>query len=344
MPYRDVCGKCGARRVDRQIGLEPDPDAHVEALVGVFREVWRVLRPDGTLWLNYGDAYASGTGGDRREGTNGRMLKGRAREQVIGYKPKDLMLMPFRVAMALQADGWYLRSAITLCKQNPMPESVADRPTNATEMLFLLTKRASYFYDSEAVREPATYGRRDWSSVNGNLAALKQERGSATVSGGDPSAGRNKRNWWVLSSQSCPDAHFATFPEKLVEPCILAGTSEWGACRECGAPWRRVVDRTPCRSNQNGNDWQEGRALVGHHGPSRPGSFVGGEAKTVGWAKSCPCETDDVEPCVVLDPFAGSGTVGKVATKLGRRSILIELSPTYAGIIHKRNAQLGLMI
>src|SRR5262245_34090154 len=159
---------CGARRIDRQIGLEESPEEYLETLVAVFREVKRVLRDEGTLWLNMGDSHAQGgkpattkeLAGDR-ERAKGRHYPTDAFAGYPGwnraagtagnrYKPKDLLLMPFRLAMALQADGWYLRSAITLCKQNPMPESVTDRPTQATEMLFLLSKRAKYYYDADA--------------------------------------------------------------------------------------------------------------------------------------------------------------------------------------------------
>lgn len=169
-------------------------------------------------------------------------------------------------------------------------------------------------------------------------------------------------DWRQLNSQPSPELHFATFSEKLVEPCLLAGTSEWGACRDCGAPWKRETQQNRgwdeqgnCRGcgaprskhKQGPKSSMRPQISIGNNGSStmeEDGAVPCGSHLTTGWAKSCQCETDEVQPCVVLDPFAGSGTVGKVATKLGRRSILIELSPTYAGIIHKRNAQLGLMI
>ena len=343
--------------MDRQIGLEESPDAHVEALVGVFREVWRVLRDDGCLWLNYGDAYAGGGRGGHGDAVGRPQGHGNdyvPSVKVNGLKPKDLIGLPWMVAFALRADGWYLRSAITLCKNNPLPESVTDRPTQATEMLFLLTKKPRYYYDCEAVREKHAdssmeRAKHGWnpSSRNGDSKPPgESERWRVKELAYNP-AGRNKRNWWVLNSQPLADAHFATFPEKLVEPCILAGTSEWGVCRECGSPWKRVVEKgEPVRiggntgvsvahadgpMNRNGKgQWDEG-----HMPMVRP-------TRTTGWAKTCSCDTDETVPATVMDIFGGSGTVGRVATKLGRRSILIELNPSYGDIIARRNAQLGL--
>jgi len=356
--YRDVCGKCGARRIDKQIGLEETPDGHVVALVGVFREVKRVLRDDGQLWLNYGDCYASTPNGrsaadTKAAGRDDRTFRDKPFSTVTaGLKAKDLIGLPWMVAFALRADGWYLRSAITLCKNNPMPESVTDRPTSATEMLFLLTKQPRYYFDQEAVREPCT----PESVRTARYALHRQPKMDASRNDQDSihrhvnPAGRNMRNWLVLNSQPLAEAHFATFPEKLVEPCILAGTSQYGACQECGAPWKRVVEKgdlvpagpSPNRTAplpRNGSDPGDqgsNRARDGHR------ARMAYERKQKGWEKTCQCETDETVPCTVMDIFGGSGTVGKVATKLGRRSILIELNESYVDIIRKRNAQLGL--
>jgi DNA modification methylase len=283
--------------VEGQLGLEPTPEAYVEAMVGVFREVRRVLRDDGTLWLNMGDSYAGGKTGNTNGGAasglmrDGRPEQGRrASSQRLqdhmaaqrftkapppDCKPKDLVGVPWRLAFALQADGWYLRADIIWTKPNPMPESVTDRPTKAHEYIFLLSKAARYFYDADAVREPAEYGRREWSSVRGNLASvgINGVRGHATVGGGDPSTGRNLRSVWTIPSAPFPDAHFATFPPALASRCILAGCPAGGT---------------------------------------------------------------------VLDPFAGSGTVGEVAERLGRHSVLVELSPAYVAMAKRRTAQLGL--
>ncbi len=236
--------------VDGQLGLEATLDEFVAKMVEVFREVRRVLRDDGTVWLNLGDSYANDgkwggtTGGKHAAGLHGEQV-GRGK-RTTGLKPKDLCGIPWRVAFALQADGWYLRQDIIWHKPNPMPESVTDRCTKSHEYIFLLSKRAKYYYDAEAVKEKAEYGRREGGFrgdggryVNNAGFHNSANTGKAGTTGGpndDPSAGRNRRDVWTITTQPYPNAHFATFPPKLAEPCILAGTSEWGCCPECGAP------------------------------------------------------------------------------------------------------------
>jgi DNA modification methylase len=316
--------------VEGQIGLEPTPEEHVEKMVEVFREVKRVLRDDGTLWLNYGDCYYTGGKGspdadaNRIKDPNSMQASHFAnaigcaanRRDIEGMKPKDLVGMPWRIAFALQADGWYLRSDIIWSKPNPMPESVRDRPTKSHEYIFLLTKSARYFYDADAVREEVP-------------------------------GGRNRRTVWEITPQPMPDAHFATFPEALVKPCVMAGTSERGACPECGAPWRRVVERVrdhglaPVAGGKtaalaetdrwNRLDRRRKAARAAGEDPDNP--F--GHGTTLGWQPTCTCGGDPV-PCVVLDPFGGSGTVAKVARDLGRSSVMIELNPDYVNIMKKR--------
>jgi len=234
-----------------ELGLEPTPEMYIGHMVLVMRECWRVLRDDGVMFVNLGDSYASNpaSGGSVSSGLNAKRddtgaLSADNKSQGItprnpkwerppGLKPKDLCGMPWRLAFALQADGWYLRSDIIWSKKNPMPESVKDRPTKAHEYLFLLSKQKSYYYDAYAVREDAQYGRREWSNVESVLASAttaydKRDnhgiRTSASVTGGDPSAGRNRRTVWTIATQPTPFAHFATFPQKLVEPCVLAGS------------------------------------------------------------------------------------------------------------------------
>jgi DNA modification methylase len=244
--FQQQCGKCGAQRIDSQIGLEATPDAYVAQLVAVFREVRRVLKDDGTVWLNLGDSYASiaGTG---RQGLTGVLLGGvdgyarslanrqsGATRIPDGLKPKDLCGIPWRVAFALQADGWYLRSDIIWSKPNPMPESVTDRPTKAHEYLFLLTKQERYFYDADAIGEPimAESLQRFQSAHSGEAARTKHQVLGGTYArpvkdilmGQRENTTRNKRSVWHVATQPYPEAHFAIFPEALIEPCILAGS------------------------------------------------------------------------------------------------------------------------
>lgn len=217
--------------VDGQLGLEPTPDEYVARMVAVFREVWRVLRDDGTLWLNLGDSYSGsgkGPAGNLGKIHNEREIKQTSGIVPDGLKPKDLIGIPWRVAFALQADGWYLRSDIIWAKKNCMPESVSDRPTKAHEYIFLLSKSPSYYYDADAIRTP---------HAETSLKRVEKPfRTSAAVDGravngrtdGDMSQfchpkGANKRTVWHVATQPFPEAHFATYPEKLVEPCVLAG-------------------------------------------------------------------------------------------------------------------------
>lgn len=219
--------------VDGQIGLEPTPDEFVSALVSVFREVRRVLRDDGTLWLNLGDSYAGGGGGNYSVGTRNNSgqnitnVRNRgAWLESAGVKAKDIIGIPWRVAFALQADGWYLRQDIIWHKPNPMPESVRDRCTKAHEYLFLLTKSPRYYFDSKAMREPA---KRAGDIPGGSNHYVQHSAGGhnkdgLAVCGGKPVAEfRNRRSVWTVATKPFKGAHFATFPADLIEPCILAG-------------------------------------------------------------------------------------------------------------------------
>ena len=218
---------------DGQLGLESTPEEYVAKMVGVFAEVRRVLRDDGTLWLNLGDCYATGAGSYRNPGSDVKPVehggkqaytKDYARAQpnrmpIPGLKPKDLVGIPWRVAFALQADGWYLRSDIIWSKPNPMPESVTDRPTKAHEYLFLLSKSARYFYDAEAIKE-GTVGP-DSANDFVRPERLKHQNGSTKPY--ESTGARNRRTVWAVPTQPFPGAHFAVFPPKLIEPCIKAG-------------------------------------------------------------------------------------------------------------------------
>lgn len=236
--YTDVCPKCGARRVDSQLGLEATPEEHVERMVEVFREVKRVLRGDGTLWLNYGDSYAANTRSghahkynreDTKQGTPGHIpnVWGGGTETPVKHptKPKDLVGMPWRVAFGLQADGWYLRSDIIWAKPNPMPESVTDRPTKSHEHVFLMAKNQRYYYDADAVREAGEW---DPNGCRGYRAGNIDNSAKPVTIFGEEKAGRNLRDVWTIPTHAYSAAHFATFPPKLVEPCIKAGCPEDG--------------------------------------------------------------------------------------------------------------------
>lgn len=330
---RQACLKCDALRIDQQIGLEETPEAYVENLVAVFREVKRVLKDDGTLWLNLGDSYwgSQQNGGDQTKRVGGgiKQLQRQQEENKnvrvtipSGCKPKDMMGIPWMVAFALRADGWYLRSDIIWHKPNPMPESVRDRPTKSHEHIFLLTKSARYYYNAEAIYEPAAYdGRKDtrmkgglkyqngfapanvshqsmalkgherWSkkivgrtekkmtgtNYGGNGSGLSGHSGYYDANGNlrthvfeDGIPARNKRDVWTVTTKPYKEAHFATFPPDLIEPCILAG--------------------------------------------SREGDTV-------------------------LDPFNGSGTTGVVAVKYQRHYIGCELNPKYIELTNRRLSQ-----
>jgi DNA modification methylase len=233
--FKDACPKCGARRIDSQLGLEPTPEVYIENMVAVFRQVGRVLRDDGTLWLNMGDSYAA-QGGSKEAGLyqdkrNVLATWQQARKPACGLKPKDLCGIPWLLAFALQADGWYLRSDIIWHKPNPMPESVTDRPTKAHEYIFLLTKSERYFYDAEAIREPSDLSvsieEYERIKANGTWPSGGITRYAGSLKDAPSIAhplGRNKRSVWTIPTQPYADAHFATFPEELPKLCILAGS------------------------------------------------------------------------------------------------------------------------
>lgn len=326
--------------VEGAIGLEATPEEYICKMVEVFREVWRVMRPDASLWLNLGDSYAGA--GDRpnnggKGNEHGQQKKHKTPDKAIGLKPKDLMMMPARVALALQADGYYLRSEITWCKRAPMPESVRDRPTSATEKIYLLTKSASYFYDAEAVREAHAEpwrGQGEHESHTPHNGRLDDPTGKqqATFTVGtrvyNP-AGRNQWNYWLLAPEPYAAAHFATFPTEIPRRAILAGTSAKGCCSECGAPWRRVVKST--YEHINYTKPREYSSYI-----ASQGAVMNKHNSTIGWQPSCPHTDAPLVPATVLDPFAGAGTTLLVALRHGRSALGIELNPEYVRMAQER--------
>jgi DNA modification methylase len=349
-------------QVEGQWGLEPTIEAFVANLVGLFGELRRALKPTGTCWLNLGDSYARrGTAPMRPDhsvneltGTRGQQGYSKASavdapKPLSGLKPKDLIGAPWRVALALQAAGWWLRSDIVWVKPNILPSSVRDRPAPAHEYLFLLTKAPRYYYDDIAVREPVTGSAHSRSSTKIVRArdahrpcpkeaphdgvkgprARNNESWSRAV-GNVGSTTRNCRDVWTIPTQQVRHEHFATFPEELARRCLLAGSSSHGVCSACGAPWVRIVERASTgdlRKNGTDLDLIEGNKLaLGHTWP---------EPITLGWAPGCACEAP-VEPALVLDPFMGSGTVARVCEALGRCWIGFDLDPKNAEIARKR--------
>jgi len=345
-----VCS-CGATRIDSQLGLESTPEAYVEKMVQVFREVRRVLRDDGTLWLNLGDSYA---GGGRGFGYGGKQDTNKGCDGMpssiipAGLKPKDLVGIPWRVAFALQADGWWLRQDIIWAKPNPMPESVTDRCTKAHEYIFLLTKSSRYFYDAEAVKEGITgnshSGRNDHSLSPGSYYEVEENKELNARKGSWKQTylptSRNRRSVWTITTKPFSGAHFAVFPPEIPEICIKAGTSEKGCCPECGSPWERVVDTK--RTFESGSG-KSGNAPIGKNGPNLQGGGETGDIRrgpcvqntTTGWRPTCTHNLDPI-PCTVIDPFSGAGTTGLVAEKLGRKYIGIELNPAYVSMSEDR--------
>ncbi len=369
-PYFGLRSYLPAEHPDKgaEIGSETTPEAFVQNLVEIFREVWKVLRDDGTLWVNIGDSYARMSGGmtstaPKNTGQNRVDLAGGYRRGNLrpptGMKEKDLMGIPWMLAFALRADGWYLRSDVIWAKDAVMPESVTDRPTRSHEHLFLLTKKPRYFYDAEAIREPSVspqqeahqqrYAREYEAQFDSAEHRQPGNVNSKGIHSRPGSGGRNRRDVWRINPVPFSGAHFAAFPPALVEPCIKAGTSEYGVCGEvaCGAPWVRVVER---RANPSG--------ITGgtHREPGRPEGYMNGRprdyeaeasigsTKTVGWEPTCSCVGADTVPATVLDPFAGSGTTLYVARSLGRRSVGLDLDERSAGLLEQRMGLQGVML
>jgi DNA modification methylase len=342
------------------LGLEPDPDLYVSHLVQIFREVRRGLRKDGVAWINIGDSYAGSWGahkehhktepdfavggGQPQYGKDGGWCP-QATPYKYGLKPKDMVLIPFRLALALQADGWWIRSDIIWSKNNPMPESVRDRPTKSHEYVFLLAKSKHYYYDQDAIREPYTEPLNRWGGDTIKEETPKHSKyldmqgigSSSAMRAGRPmrpdSSGRNKRTVWTIPTTPYPGAHFAVFPTALVRPMILAGSSD-KACPHCGAAWGRVTKTTnpPQRkTNKRTPPGQTANTIPNNVGDATPAVI------TIGFQPSCDClDNDGSGASIVLDPFAGSGTTCAVAKELGRHYIGIEANPEYIELANRR--------
>lgn len=352
----EYCESCNAWR--GELGQEPSPALYIAHLVQIFSEVWRVLRTDGTLWVNIGDAhynYRPGKHDDARAQGYNRETNGSARDipsftakrgyKIPGLKEKDLIGLPWMLAFAMRDWGWYWRSEIHWSKPNPLSESVEDRPTKSHEAILMFTKREKYFYDKWAITELPTGNAHPRFGKNGNGTNAKgmdpQSRNNASFMAGTAGTlapgGRNKRTIWTMNLQGYADKHFAAFAEELPTTCIKAGTSEVGCCRACAAPWKRIVlkPEKACYANETlENRWRRAAALRGID----IDNAVTGESITLGWQRQCACYSGAPVPCAVLDPFLGRGTTGVVAVRFGRNFVGAELNGKYIKMI-RRNLQ-----
>ena len=283
---------------DDQIGLEDELDAYIEELVGVFRDLRRVLRPDGSAWLNLGDSYAQ--------------------DDADEFGRKNKMLVPHRVAIALQSDGWVVRNDVTWLKPNTMPSPVKDRLNTTTEQIFHLTPNPDYWYDLDAIREPHAEASKERMKYGKNGVENDDENYGHNESGGVNAAvettkeqyhpaGKNPGDVFEVTTKPFPDAHFAVYPPELVETPLKA-TCPPTVCAECGSPYERNAlpkpDKTP--------------------------------DPTIPFKQTCDCDTDATEPGIALDPFAGAGTTLLKAKELGRRFVGVELNPEYADMARAR--------
>jgi len=324
--------------IDGQIGLEATPGEFIAKLVKVFGEIRRVLRLDGTLWVNLGDTYANdtkwgGKSGNKNADSAAGGYQGQRTKRRTGLPPKSLMMIPARFAIAMQDDGWILRSEIIWHNPTKKPESVRDRPSNDYEKVFLFTQRPHYYYDAEAVKQPCSPKtltvKTNPRKGDGNSSAGERLSAYMETNGRYYPEMRNLRAVWSIPSEPNPALHYAAFPSALPTVCIQAGTSERGCCSVCGRPYVRIIERVKGEPKSfNGSSFAKGKTLEAVNGLSA----VGQQPRTVqtltkGWGPSCGCAIGDPVPCVVLDPFSGTGTTGEAALKLGREYVGIEVNP-----------------
>lgn len=353
------CQKCQAWK--GQLGLEPTPEFYIEHLTQIFREVKRVLKKEGTLWLNIGDTYWSAKGSCFNPGGGKGSFEGIAKRKEAKAYPryrgnkadvpnlpqKCLTMIPERLAWSLIQDGWILRNKIIWKKKNYMPSSVKDRFTNSWEYIFLFSKNKKYYFDLDAVREPHNFNRWSMSNKIGSEKAKKaapgqskhswqrkgiagyyDEKGNLTVN----PLGKNPGDFFELATQPFPEAHFSVFPEKLCEKPIKAGCPE-RVCKKCGKASEKIIEPTKEYKKHLGKSWSD------HKDDAQKGKRINrkvdrSEYITTGWTP-CNCGAD-FEGGVVLDPFCGAGTTGVVAKKLDRKFIGIDISEKFCEMARKR--------
>lgn len=333
--------------VHGQYGLEETIGAYIANQVAVFREVRRVLRPDGTLWLNVGDRYGSTRPGGFRGSDLGSRGQRDVSQAVAGHREKDLIGIPWRLALALQADGWWLRADCIWHKPNAKPESVKDRPGLAHEYVFILTKSQQYFYDWWGVREPQSEHERTRRLKQGASTVrhykLKRDEADGLKPPGKngvfrssvarvkiaQTGMRNLRSVWTIATQGFKQAHFATFPERLAARCIIAGAPQ-ESCHWCGSPYQRTFESRRGKCVADPERKAAGVHIIQDDSEYEPPRFLA-------WVKGCGCRVDgDPVSPVVLDPFCGSGTTLLTALRLGRRAIGIEINPEYITMARSR--------
>ncbi len=313
-----------------RLGWEETPGLYVAHLVQVFREVWRVLRDDATAWINIGDSY--GPGG--------------------GVRGKDMALIPARLSLALQADGWWVRNDGIWHKPNAMPESPKDRLTRDHEYFFFLSKSRRYYFDQVAIKEPYTAPLGRWGGdtkkMTDNLAEGSPYKGAHRERPMRPDEnGRNKRTVWKIPTRSYKGAHFATFPPKLVEPMVLASSSD-KACQVCGMCWTRVIEKTEAPHDGKTKSAYEKRSAGNRLALLRQAARERGEeyrnvTKTLRWEPTCECPGNDGSAAsIVLDPFVGSGTTCAVAKAHGRDYLGIEANAEYVKLAERRVREEGI--
>jgi len=332
-----------------QIGLEDSLDEYIDELVAVGEELRRVLRPDGSWWLNLGDSYTGSWGAQSKGDEANHRDRGAYPEKNPSrgatLKRKNKMLVPHRVAIALQEAGWVVRNDVTWVKPNPMPSSVKDRLNTTTEQVFHLTPGPDYWYDLDAIREPHVEKR---SSMPRENYAKEDDKRMANYGAGQDNAmechpaGKNPGDVFEVTTKPFPEAHFAVYPPELCEKPIKA-TCPPQVCVECGAPYERetrdesgftdgvcnACGASKSKHKQGSKNAESGSALSA--GVRKCSNEV-----TVGWQQSCDCDTDATEAGIVCDPFAGAGTTCLVAKRLGRRFVGIDLNPEYVAMAQKR--------